>query len=391
MKNSGQIKIILLGGGAASEREISKQSSRGIYDALVGIGYKVAVIDPALGAGQLNEAEKYFETDEKWGEYVAHHGLMYKANDAAKNGNGAQGNNRTNSQIKKSATNYTGTNSQNGKETIDEIRSRVSFKNYIDAIKLPVFDEADLVFNGLHGRWGEDGQIQSLLQLRGKKYTGPGVLACALAMDKGKSKIIYKNSGVIVPNGFNRLKNSFNFDESRRKVLKEFGFPVIVKPNDEGSTFGLTLVEKEDQLEEAFNFAFEFSDNVLVEEYIAGRELTVGVLDGEALPALEIRPKHGLYDFECKYTGGMSEYLVPAPVDEDVSQFMQQQALLAYNSIGCSGYARIDFRLSPENKPYCLELNSLPGMTKTSLMPKMAKEKGMSYSELVDKIVRISL
>lgn len=334
MKTKNETKVVLLAGGASSEREVSKSSSSGIYKALLANGYKVTVIDPALGTNQHSEAEKYFLPDD-------------------------------------------------GRQ--------VSFLNYIPSVSLPVFDDADLVFIGLHGRWGEDGQIQSLLQLRGLKYTGPGVLSCALAMNKGKAKIIFNNSGVIVPKGFNVFKESFDYKIDKDWVIKDFGFPVIVKPNDEGSTFGLTLVEREGQLEEAFRFAFQYSENVLIEEYIPGRELTVGVLDGVALPVLEIRPKHGLYDYECKYTSGMSEYLVPAPIDDDLAAFIQEQTLLAYHSIGCKGYARVDFRLSPENKPFCLEVNSLPGMTATSLLPKMAKEKGISYEELVDKIVRISL
>jgi D-alanine-D-alanine ligase len=210
-------------------------------------------------------------------------------------------------------------------------------------------------------------------------------------MNKGQAKIIYENNGVIVPRGFNVFKDSFDYKTDKNWIIKDFSFPVIVKPNDEGSTFGLTLVEKEDQFEESFNFAFKYSDNVLIEEYIPGRELTVGVVDGTALPVLEIRPKHGLYDFECKYASGMSEYIVPAPLDEELANFIQEQTLLAYNSLGCKGYARVDFRLSPENKPYCLEVNALPGMTATSLLPKMAKVNGISYGELVDTIVRISI
>lgn len=334
MKPKNETKVILLAGGASSEREVSKSSSAGIYKALTTLGYRVNVIDPAVGKEQHDDVARIFGPDD-------------------------------------------------GRD--------VSYLNYIDAINLPIFNDADLVFLGLHGRWGEDGQIQSLLQLRGLKYTGPGVLACALAMNKGKAKIIFRNSGVIVPNGFNVMSDSFDYGIDKDWVIRDFGFPVIVKPNDEGSTFGLTLVEREDQLEEAFRFAFKYSNNVLIEEYIPGRELTVGVLDGTSLPVLEIRPKHGLYDFECKYTSGMSEYIVPAPIDDDLAAFIQEQSLLAYHSIGCKGYARVDFRLSPENKPYCLEVNTLPGMTPTSLMPKMAKQKGISYEELVDTIVRISL
>jgi D-alanine-D-alanine ligase len=169
------------------------------------------------------------------------------------------------------------------------------------------------------------------------------------------------------------------------------GFPCVIKPNDQGSTVGLTICKKKDQIEEALKLSFKFSDKALIEKYIPGRELTVAILEKEPLPVLEIKPKHGVYDYECKYTSGMSEYEVPAEIPDKIKKKLQAQALLAFNSLGCEGYARIDFRVTKKYEIYCLEVNSLPGMTATSLVPKMAKAAGISFHELLDRIMRAAL
>lgn len=334
MKKNSEINIVLLAGGASAERPVSKSSSLGMYKALLDAGYTVTVIDPAYGTYQPNKVEDFFAESDS---------------------------------------------------------APVSSQNYLKALELEIFDRTDLVVLGLHGKWGEDGTIQSLLELKGLKYTGSGVLSCALAMNKGKSKIVFADNGVSVPGGFNILKKDFDLQSATQKIEERFGYPIIIKPNDEGSTFGLTLCEKREQIEEAFNESFKFTNNTLVEEFIAGRELTVGVIDGLILPVLEIKPKHLLYDYECKYTKGMSEYIVPAEIDNSLTELIQKQTELAFNAIDCKGYARVDFRLSNNGTPYCLEVNNLPGMTPTSLLPKMAEKLGISYTDLVQKIVKFSL
>ena len=165
----------------------------------------------------------------------------------------------------------------------------------------------------------------------------------------------------------------------------------MVKPNDQGSTVGLTICKDEDTVEEALSLALSLSNKALIEEYISGRELTVTVLEDKALPVLEIKPDHGLYDYECKYTSGKSQYIVPAEIPNEVSKFMRREALTAFNALGCTVYGRMDFRLSESNVPYCLEVNTLPGMTSTSLVPKMAKAVGISFDKLIEKIIKLSL
>jgi D-alanine-D-alanine ligase len=201
------------------------------------------------------------------------------------------------------------------------------------------------------------------------------------------SKIIFRQAGVQTAYWFTIGKNNLNQDSVVKRIKNEIGFPCIIKPNDQGSTVGLKLVKNENEIEEGINTALKFSSKVIVEKYISGRELTVAVLIDEALPVLEIIPKSGLYDYKSKYTSGMSEYIVPAEIPSVVSLKAQQQALTAFNSIGCEGYSRIDFRMDENNELFCLEVNSLPGMTPLSLVPKAAKAVGISFEELIKRII----
>jgi D-alanine-D-alanine ligase len=267
----------------------------------------------------------------------------------------------------------------------------VSPANYLECLAHCLPADTDVVLLGLHGRYGEDGMVQSLLELLKIPYTGSGVLASSLAMDKTMSKIIMKDHGVSVPGGFLVRRKNFVADEVTERIRATVGYPCVIKPNDEGSTYGLTICENAGMLTAAFAECFRFSDAMMIEEYIPGRELTAGILEGIELPVLEIRPKHALYDYECKYTHGMSEYLVPAPITEAEANLIQHDANLAFNSLDCASYGRADFRLTPEGKIYCLEMNTLPGMTSTSLIPKMAKHIGMHFADLIELITLMPL
>ena len=328
------IRIALLVGGTAPEREVSKESSKSILGALKTLGYQVKVINPAYGVNQPQNEEDFF-TEKDFTE--------------------------------------------------------ISNKNYVEAVNSSLFDDVDLAFIGLHGKWGEDGTIQSLLELKGIKYTGAKVLPSALAMDKVMTKIMFKHFGVPTPIWIAIKRDKIDYAQIKKEINDAFGYPVVIKPADEGSTFGLTVCRNEDEIEKAVELAGKFSRKILAEEYIPGRELTVGVLDKQVLPVLEIVPKNGLYDYECKYTDGMSEYIVPADIPKDIAEFIQAQALKAYNAVECSNYGRVDFRLTDENKAYCLEVNTLPGMTSHSLIPKMAKAVGIGFNELVDRIIKFEL
>ncbi len=205
------------------------------------------------------------------------------------------------------------------------------------------------------------------------------------------SKILFKHYNINTPEWFTIRKNNFGWEAVKKTIENELGFPCVIKPNDQGSTVGLTICKGEDEVPGAVGLALQFSDKAIIEEYIPGREVTVAIIEDKALPVLEIKPKHGVYDYECKYTSGMSEYIVPADIPKEVGQQLQSQALLAHNSLGCEVYSRVDFRLNEKFESYCLEVNTLPGMTSTSLVPKMAKAVGISFEQLIEKIITLSL
>lgn len=243
---------------------------------------------------------------------------------------------------------------------------------------------ADVVMLALHGGRGEDGTIQALLDLTGVPYTGSGHLASALAMDKDLSKRLFQSVGVPTAKWTMAPVDSAT-------VEKAFGFPCIVKPSKQGSTVGLSLVKRPEDLQAAIEQAAQFDDEVMVEQFIAGRELTVAVLGDEALPVGEIIPKHELYDYECKYTPGMAREVFPAELTEEQTQRVQRYALSAFRVLKLQGCARIDFRLGADNEFYCLEANTLPGMTGLSLVPQAAAAAGISFPELCERIVGLAL
>jgi D-alanine-D-alanine ligase len=251
---------------------------------------------------------------------------------------------------------------------------------------LPEVANAEVVFLALHGGMGEDGTIQALLDMAHVKYTGSGHLSSALAMDKDLSKKLFRAAGVQTADW---LMAPASVDE----VEKKLGLPVVVKPSKQGSTVGLSVVKKREDLDAAVKEAWRYDDEVMIEKFIAGRELTVGILGDMALPVGEIKPVHEIYDYECKYTAGMAVEEFPAKLSPEQTQRVQAQAVAAFKSLKLRGYARIDFRLSPsdddggEGEFYCLEANTLPGMTELSLIPQGAQAAGISFPELCERIV----
>lgn len=258
---------------------------------------------------------------------------------------------------------------------------------------MPARGDTDVVFLGLHGGQGEDGTIQALLDLTGVPYTGSGHLASALAMDKDLSKHLFRAAGVPTPDWQMVRRGeaeSWRSPEFAAEIARTIGIPVIVKPSKQGSTVGLSLVKDRATLADAIAEAFRYDDEVMIEQFIAGRELTVGILGDEALPVGEIIPKHEIYDYECKYTAGMAEEVFPARISADQHATGKTMALLAFRALKLRGYARIDFRLSEEGTFYCLEANTLPGMTELSLIPQAAAAAGISFPELCERIVQLT-
>jgi len=247
----------------------------------------------------------------------------------------------------------------------------------------------DVVFIALHGGTGENGTVQALLDLMRVPYTGSGMLASALAMDKFLTKLMFERSGIPTPTW--RAVESASLAKVERAVSDLGGPPVVTKPKDQGSTIGISVVTDVKQLRDAVDSALKYSPDILVETYVAGRELTVGILGDRALPVLEIAPQTGFYSYDCKYTKGKSKYTVPAEIDAGVATDAQKCALEAFRVLGCADFSRVDFRLPEHGRPQCLEVNTVPGMTGTSLVPMAAAAVGVDFPSLVDEICRLAL
>ena len=254
---------------------------------------------------------------------------------------------------------------------------------------IPALKEADVVFLGLHGGAGEDGTIQALLDLANIPYTGSGRLASALAMDKDMTKHLFRQHGVQTADWV--LVTERDPVPTGGALAAKLGLPMIVKPSKEGSTVGLSIVREEGEAEAAIREALRFDDEVIVEAFVPGRELTVGILGGEALPVGEIIPKHEIYDYECKYTPGMAEEIFPAKITDAQREDVQEQAKRAFAALKLRGCARIDFRMTDAGAMYCLEANTLPGMTATSLIPQAAQAAGIGFAEFCERIVTLAL
>ena len=256
------------------------------------------------------------------------------------------------------------------------------------AARLPKRGDCDVAFLALHGGRGEDGTIQALLDLAGVAYTGSGHLPSALAMDKDLSKHIMRAHGVQTADWL-MATNPANLPDAGI-AGRTLGWPLIVKPSKQGSTVGLSIVREAAELGPAIMEAFKHDDEVMLEQFIAGRELTVSILGGVALPVGEIIAKKEIYDYECKYTPGMAEEIFPAALDDAEVAAVQEQARLTFAALKLSGCARIDFRLTSSGEFFCLEANTLPGMTATSLVPQSAAAAGINFPELCERIALLA-
>lgn len=335
------MKVALIMGGRSSEREISLRTGHGIAQALRSLGHDVLAVDAANGRLLVPGEEIRGALDSGTGGTTA---LERGISTAVANADAVNG--------------------------------------------------ADVVFLALHGGAGEDGTVQALLELAGRPYTGSGVLASALAMNKAMAKRIFEHEGIPTPRWQLVAAGGHVGSGAPPGVVNVEalgGYPLIVKPNAEGSTVGLTVVEHADALPAALALAGFHGPETLVEEFIPGRELTVAVLGDEALPIVEIVPKGGHYDYEHKYTAGMSTYQCPADLPEPVAERIRDLGLRAASALGCQGVARTDFRLAPNGEAYCLEVNTIPGMTPTSLVPMAAKARGISYDELVARMLDLAV
>lgn len=335
------MKIIVLMGGTSAERDVSLATGLRVADALRQRGHDVSTLDTARGTLSLK--------DEK--------ALLAKGNVVKT---------KPPSQEELAAM---------AEQTLPQMTRA-----------LPTLKEADAVFLGLHGGFGEDGSIQAMLDMAGIRYTGSGHLGSALAMDKDLSKHLFRRAGVQTANWAMAKRG-----EPAEELLRGLLLPVVVKPSKQGSTVGLSIVKRREDLAAAIDEAFLYDDEVMIEQFVAGRELTVGILGDEALPVGEIIPKHEIYDYECKYTPGMAEEVFPAQIPSDRAREAQELARKAFTALKLRGYARIDFRMTDDGSFFCLEANTLPGMTQTSLIPQAAVAAGIPFPELCERIVMAAL
>lgn len=245
-----------------------------------------------------------------------------------------------------------------------------------------------VAFNGLHGKYGEDGAVQGMLEMLGIPYTGSGILASAVGMNKVLSKTVFRSCGLRV--GLFQVVRRGDLP-ALADAKAAIGLPLVVKPSCEGSSVGVSIVRAEQEFGPAAELAFSYDRDILVEQYIGGKEVQVGVLGGNALGAIEIVPKDTFYSYKAKYEAGGSEHFFPARVPRDMYERALDAGLLAHRALGCRGYSRVDFIIDENGVPYILEVNTLPGMTATSLLPEIARGAGFSFPDLVEEILRLAL
>lgn len=271
--------------------------------------------------------------------------------------------------------------------SLDTVSIDIVTDNVDEDIKLISSYDLDCAFLALHGRFGEDGTIQEILDYLGIPYTGSGAMASRLSMDKVISRKVLEVYGLAVPKYKVIKKDLYNKNDQLRN---NFVFPMVAKPATHGSSIGLSIIDKPEELIGSIDLAFKYDDTIVLEEFIAGRELTVGILDNKALPIVEIIPRNRFFDYEAKYHQGMTEYRVPASIDETVVKKVQAAALKTHQLLGCFGCSRVDIILAKDNSPYVLELNSIPGFTPTSLLPKAAKSAGIEFNELCLRLIELA-
>ena len=324
------MKICILLGGASTERNVSIHSGLAVAEALREKKHEFKFLDPATPLKKMDNFIDSLDT------------ISVETQNFDK--------------LKKMQDNY--------------------FLKQIDWIKKEKFD---IVFNALHGGNGENGVISAVLQIAGIPFTGSEYMASAIAMDKYRTKKLLNSVGVLTP--------PFELFDSSTESPRSLPFPIVIKPNDAGSSVGLSIVKKEKNILNETKEALKYSGKYIIEKYISGRELTAPIICEETYPLVEIVSKSGIYDYKSKYGHGMNEYLVPPLMDSSVTEKIKMSAKKVWNILGMRNYGRIDFRLNENNEAFCLEANTLPGMTSASLLPKSAKYSGLEFPDLIEKII----
>lgn len=339
------MKVVVLAGGTSTERDVSLSTGSMIYKALKKRKHQVILLDVYLG--YEGKPEEIFEADTDWSEHI---GIIRE----------------TNPDI----------------DTIKALR-KDGGRSFFGPRVIEICQQADLVFLALHGENGENGKVQAAFDLLGIRYTGTDYLSSALCMDKGLTKELFRVHNIPTPSGTKLKKNE--------EDVKSVPLPCVVKSCRGGSSVGVSIATTWEEYEKAKDEAFRYDDEAVIEAYIKGREFSVGVLEGKALPVIEIAPIQGFYDYKNKYQAGSAVETCPAKLDDEKTRRMQQIAEDVFAAMRLTGYARMDFMMGEDGSMYCLEANTLPGMTPTSLLPQEAAAIGMSFEDLCEKIMAMAL
>lgn len=336
------MNIAVLFGGISTERNVSVAGGKAVIEALRSKGHNVLPVDPAFGA-DYRKSEDVIANPSEYPDF-------------------------------------------------EELK-QYDPKKIIECINSDAFNDVDVAFIVLHGKYGEDGRIQSLLEIRGIPYTGSGVKASAIGIDKNASKMLFMAAGIPTPPWVVIRPADYENYDYFKEIRDELGDKLVIKPNNQGSSIGVSIVEDGnlDDISKGIAAASKYSKLVLVERFIEGREITVGVIGEEALPVIEIVPEEGFYDYKHKYSKGHTNYECPADLSDDIAEFAQSLAVSSFISLGCSGFARADFRLNEDGQPMLMEINTIPGFTSTSLVPMAAGEVGIEFPDLCEKIIQLAL
>lgn len=345
------MKIVVLAGGTSTERDVSLATGKMIYKAFMNRGHNAVLLDAYLGYEE-NDFNHVFHMEKDWAEAVG--AISQEAPDM---------------------------------EKVKALRKDGGI-SFFGPHVMDICSMADMVFLALHGAPGEDGTVQAAFDLAGIRYTGSGYLGAAVAMDKSLSKELFRQNQIPTPDGFSLWKEQFQNGEDR---LEEVPFPAVVKTCRGGSSVGVYMADSKEEYLEALQKAFAYEEQVIVEQYIKGRELSIGVLDGKALPIIEITPLEGFYDYKNKYQAGSAIETCPAQLPKELAKKMQKAAEDVFSALRLKVYARMDFLLKENGDFFCLEANTLPGMTATSLLPQEAAVEGMDFEALCERIIELSL
>lgn len=392
------MKIVVLAGGLSPERDVSLSSGSLIANALIENGHKVLLLDLYKGMPSDTSVSQCMPSDTEVSQCINNNGSTESSANGVSNNSTDDSNNSTandlsdrqfdNLFLDSSCTEKYVYSVPKTEPDLEQLKRETNIGNVlIGKNVIKICQSADLVFIALHGDIGENGKLQAVFDSYDIRYTGTGYIGSLLAMDKGLSKQLMQSNNILTPDWkLYNIKNDCISD-----IIDDIWLPCVVKPLSCGSSIGVSIVYDIESLNNAIDAAKKYEDILLIEKLIVGREFSVGILNGTPLPPIEIIPNEGFYDYANKYQKGFAKEICPAKIPDDIFSYLQSTALKVHNMLKLSDYSRIDFILDTKNKAFCLEANTLPGMTPTSLLPQEALAIGITYNELCERIADMAM